>query len=393
LIGTATALPVLEQGKTEVLPDGTRTYDQKIMTGDGARWLAWRDVIVRSKSGDTEVQSVGRDVTARTEAEHALAEARDAAEAASRAKSRFLAMVSHEVRTPLNGILGMTDLLLDTPLTPEQATYVKAAKESGNALLSLIEEILDFSKIEAGRMTLDPQPFSPGALVEEVVELLAPRAQAKGIEIASDFDERLPQRVTGDVTRLRQVLLNLTGNAIKFSGAGGVSVTIEPGVNTDDMVFEVRDTGIGIAPDQQARIFLEFEQADGGATRKFGGTGLGLAISKRIVERMGGRIAVTSAPGAGATFRVTLPLPPADDAPAAPAPDLRNLATLIVASDSIEASVVARRSRRWDAVLINHRLGPGAVAALLRSIGDAIPRRIVLLTPAERHGLAALKQA
>ncbi len=414
LIGTAAALPVLEQGKTEVLPDGTRTYDQKIMTGDGARWLAWRDVIVRSKSGDTEVQSVGRDVTARTEAEHALAEARDAAEAASRAKSRFLAMVSHEVRTPLNGILGMTDLLLDTPLTPEQATYVKAAKESGNALLSLIEEILDFSKIEAGRMTLDPQPFSPGALVEEVVELLAPRAQAKGIEIASDFDERLPQRVTGDVTRLRQVLLNLTGNAIKFTGAGGVSVTIEPGVNTDDMVFEVRDTGIGIAPDQQARIFLEFEQADGGATRKFGGTGLGLAISKRIVERMGGRIAVTSAPGAGATFRVTLPLPPADDAVRAAAPDLCNLAALIVASDSIEASVLARRlarwgadvsiadaanavlsaaTRRWDAILINHTLGSHAVTALLHSIGDTIPRRIVLLTPAERHGLAALREA
>ena len=248
-----------------MLPDGTRLHDEQIMTADGARWLAWRDVVVWAETAEhAEVQSVGRDVTDRIEAERALAEARDAAEAASRAKSRFLAMVSHEIRTPLNGILGMAGLLLDTPLTPEQTTYVKATKTSGDALLSLIEEILDFSKIEAGKIELELQPFALAALVEDIVELLGPRAQAKGLEIAADVDERLPARVIGDATRLRQVLLNLAGNAIKFTETGGVGVVVEAGLNRGEIVFEVRDTGIGIAPEQQARIFHEFEQADGG---------------------------------------------------------------------------------------------------------------------------------
>ncbi len=416
LIGSKAALMVLEQGKTDVLPDGTRVHDQKIATCDGARWLAWRDVVVRGKDGGAEVQSVGRDVTDRTKAEHALAEARDAAEAASRAKSRFLAMVSHEVRTPLNGILGMADLLLDTTLTPEQTTYVKAARDSGEALLSLIEEILDFSKIEADKLALETCPFALATLVEEVVELLGPRAQAKGLEIASDIADRLPELVIGDAARLRQVLLNLAGNAIKFTETGGVSVVVEPGAKDDEVVFEVRDTGIGIAPDQQQRVFLEFEQADGGAARKFGGTGLGLAISKRIVERMSGRIDMASAPGAGSTFRITLILTRATETPTSSAapPHLNGFAVLIVAPESIEASMLARRltrwgatiaiadksnaeaelsRQRWDAVLINPALGAQAVTQLLCSIGNAIPRRIVLLTPSERHGLAALKDS
>src|SRR6185295_14525023 len=161
LLGSADALPALQHARLSVLPDGTRLHDEQIMTADGARWLAWRDVVVWAENAEhAEVQSVGRDVTDRHQAERALGEARDAAEAASGAKSRFLAMVSHEIRTPLNGILGMAGLLLDTPLTPEQTTYVKATVTSGNALLSLIEEILDFSKVEAGKLELEPHPFS-----------------------------------------------------------------------------------------------------------------------------------------------------------------------------------------------------------------------------------------
>ena len=313
LLATAFALPVEEQSDTELLADGTRAYDQKIAAPDGARWIAWREVTVRAEGG-SETQSVGRDITDRVEAERALAEARDQAEAANRAKSRFLAMVSHEIRTPLNGILGMADLLGDTTLSPEQTTYLKAVKTSGETLLALIEEILDFSKIEAGRLDFAARPFLLAAFVEEAVELLGPRAQAKGLEICCYVDERLPARVVGDAARLRQVLFNLAGNAIKFTERGGVSIIVEPGAPPDAIAISVRDTGIGISAEDQARIFLEFEQADGGSTRKFGGTGLGLTISKRIVESMAGSIAVESVPGEGSTFRVTVPLPRAGEA-------------------------------------------------------------------------------
>ena len=307
LLGSDFALPLLEQGDSAFSPDGARIYDQKIATEEGPRWIAWREVSV-PLGGGAETQSVGRDVTDRTQGELALAEARDQAETANRAKSRFLAMVSHEIRTPLNGILGMADLLLDTPLTPEQATYARAVKTSGDTLLSLIEEILDFSKIESGRLDLDARPFPLVTLIEEVAELLAPRAQAKSLEIAAYVEDRLPEHVIGDATRLRQVLLNLAGNAIKFTDRGGVGIVAEAGACTDEITISVRDTGIGIPAAQQERIFREFEQGDDGPARKFGGTGLGLAISRRIVERMGGSISVESAAGAGSTFSFTIPL-------------------------------------------------------------------------------------
>src|SRR6202790_5159007 len=223
LLGSKFTLAVLAQGDTALQGDGTRIHDQKIASRFGPRWIAWREGPVRSDAGQpAEMQSVGRDVTDRTETERALAEARDQADPANRAKSRFLAMASHEIRTPLNGIIGMSGLLMDTPLTPEQATYVKAVKTSGDALLSLIEELLDYSKIEAGKIDLEPRPFALAGLIEDITELLAPRAQARKLEIAAYIDERLPMEVVGDAARLRQVLLNLAGNAIKFAAAGGV---------------------------------------------------------------------------------------------------------------------------------------------------------------------------
>jgi len=415
LLGTAFALPVVEQGETSLLADGARAYDQKIASASGARWIAWREVNVRA-DGDSEMQSVGRDVTDRVLAERALAEARDQAEAANRAKSRFLTMVSHEIRTPLNGILGMADLLGDTPLTPEQATYLNAVKTSGETLLSLIEEVLDFSKIEAGRLDLAARPFPLAAFVEEAVELLGPRAQLKRLEIGAYVDERLPAQVVGDAARLRQVLFNLAGNAIKFTERGGVSIILEPGEEADAIAITVQDTGIGISSEDQARIFLEFEQADGGSTRKFGGTGLGLTISNRIVESMGGSIAVESAPDEGSTFRVTVPLARAGDAgePELKVPDLAGDDILIVAPAAMEASLLARRLQRWgartkivpddnvaaallpeqmwSAVLVDHALGTQACERLARA-ASSVQRRIVLVTPAMRNELAALKEA
>ena len=313
LIGTRFDFSILEQGEDARESNGTRIHDQKIASPLGPRWIAWREGLVRSDAGrPAELPCVGRDVTDRTETERALAEARDQADAANRAKSRFLAMTSHEIRTPLNGIIGMSSLLLDTQLTPEQVTYAKAVKTSGDALSSLIEELLDYSKIEAGKIDLEQRPFALTALIEEITELLAPRAQSKQLEIAAFVDERLPVQVVGDAARLRQVLLNLAGNAIKFTPSGGVALIAEPGIWPNEIRFLVRDTGIGIAPDACDRIFREFEQADDQIGRHYGGTGLGLSISERIVKRMGGRISLESQPGAGSTFEVSVPLPAAD---------------------------------------------------------------------------------
>lgn len=412
LVGSDFGFTVLTQGASVNEPNGTRAHDQLIASPAGPRWISWREGLVRSDAGrPAELQCVGRDITGRAETEQLLAAARDRADAANRAKSRFLAMASHEIRTPLNGILGMSGLLLDTSLTPEQATYAQAVKTSGDALLALIEELLDDARIEAGKLDLDQRPFALAPLVESVAELLAPRAQARGLEIATSIDERLPMEIVGDAARLRQVLLNLAGNAIKFTKHGGVSLIVEPGPQNGEIVFRMRDTGIGIAQDAQARVFLEFEQADSATAGRYGGAGLGLSISERIVRKMGGGIALQSAKDEGATFTVTLPLKPAAHTTAmAATPDLAGQAVLLVTTKTIEASLIAQRLQRWGAqtctvadvaiarallperawhaVMIDHDFEAAPRDALADLARGCAARRLLLVTPADRAAFA-----
>ena len=269
-------------------------------------------------------------------------EARQKAEAASEAKSRFLTTVSHEVRTPLNGILGIAELLADTPLDREQMAYVEAVKTSGRALTTLIDEILDFSRIEAGKLEIADEMFDLAALVEGIVELLAPRAQDKGLEIATLIAPHLPTSVRGDPIRLRQVLTNLAGNAIKFTARGGVGLLVEPTSN-GRIRFAVEDTGPGVRPDRREAIFEEFEQADGTTARQHGGTGLGLAISRRIVDLMGGALTLTDREGGGSIFGFDVVLPAATALPCQAWPDLTGQRVLIAAASPFQAPFLASR--------------------------------------------------
>ena len=290
--------------------EGCVRYDQQVRTVYGWRWIAWEDFAIRDARGTImEIQSVGRDITERKALEEAITIARDRAEAGSRAKSGFLATMSHEIRTPMNGVLGMARLLLETELRAEQRTYVEAISQSGESLLALIGDILDFSKIESGTFTLEDDEVSLRQLLEGVVELSSPRAHEKNIEIVSLMEADVPQVVRSDGHRLRQIMTNLIGNAVKFTEKGGVDVRVRvvQARGRHFVRFDVCDTGVGVPLEKRDEIFNEFVQADSTHARKFGGTGLGLAISRKLVEAMGGEIGLESVAGGGSQFWFMIP--------------------------------------------------------------------------------------
>jgi len=378
-----------------------------------------------SFEGQPAVASWGLDITERIRAQDQLRKALAQAEEAAHAKSTFLATMSHEIRTPMNGVLGMLEVLERTTLDIEQRKVLGVIRESASALLTIIDDILDFSKIEAGRLDIEAVPVSVRDLTEGVADLLATRARDKRLDLVTDVDlggdiDGEGTRV-GDPVRLRQILLNLVGNAVKFTERGFVAVVVRPGAGPDSVRFEVRDSGIGLSDEQKARLFQPFTQADASTTRRFGGSGLGLSICRRLVDMMGGTIGVHDTPGGGSTFRVEVPLPRAAEeaSPLLPAIDLEGLRVLVVddtaavrdafaaalAGAGAEVAVAAGAADGFDALraalaaeapvqvlVLDH--DPGALDGLV--LADALTRipgldatRVVLATGREDCGVAA----
>ncbi|MBI2964456.1 MAG: response regulator [Deltaproteobacteria bacterium] len=320
----------------------------------------------------------------RERAARQLAAARDEALESARLKASVLANLSHEIRTPMNAIIGMTGLLADGQLDPEQREFVETVRSSAEALLGLINDILDFSKIEAGRLAIEPISFDLEMAAAEVLDLFSGKAHDKGVDLAARYAPGTPRKVVGDPGRIRQVLTNLVGNALKFTDRGQVSIDIEATPRGDGAAlfrFRVADTGIGIAPEQQARMFEKFMQADASTTRRYGGTGLGLAISKQLVEVMGGEIGLSSEPGRGSTFWFTLPLPvdaSPDVAPAAPE-ELQTLRLLIVDDNDLNRRILAEQLLRWNMRGSAVASGKEALRALREAYVGGEPFHMALL--------------